>query len=204
MEHLDINRKIVISEPITDDLAGQIIERIMAINDYDDALESNLKDYKRPPIEMFINSGGGSATAGYAIISAMEMSENLIITYGIGIVASMALAIFVAGDIRIAHRFARLMYHSVSYGMDGHITDHEAMHTEANILQEMYDSVFTDRTKMTAKQMKDIRKTKKDFFFSGKKAVVLGIADDVMDKPERKFELITEEEAEEIEKELEL
>lgn len=204
MEHLDINRKIVISEPISDELAGKVIEIITAINDYDSAMEASLKNYQRPPIEMFINSGGGSATAGYAIISAMEISDNPIITYGIGIVASMALAIFVAGDIRIAHRFCRMMYHSVSYGMDGHITDQEAMLQEANILQEMYDSLFTDRTKMTVKQMKDIRRVKKDFFFSAKKAVVLGIADEVMEKPERKFELITEEEVQEIEKQLDL
>lgn len=195
----DINRKIIISEPISDRLAGDVIEQITTINDYDEYMSSLLKDYSPRPIEVFVNSGGGSATAGNTIISAMEMSETPIITYGFGIVASMALAIFVAGDIRIAHRFCRFMYHSVSYGVEGHITDHEDMHREANILQEMYDSLFIDRTKMTAEQMKDIRKSKKDFFFSGKRAVILGVADDLMEKPERKFELVTDEEYAEIE-----
>lgn len=200
----DINRKIIISEPISDQVAGEVVAQLTAINDYDEYMASVLRDYNPRPIEMFINSGGGSATAGFTIISAMEMSETPIITYGFGIVASMALGIFVAGDIRITHRFCRLMYHSVSYGAEGHITDHEDMHREANILQEMYDSLFIDRTKLTAEQMAGIRKAKKDFFFSGKRAVTLGVADDIMEKPERKFELVTDEEYAEIEAELEL
>lgn len=196
----DINRKIIISEPITDDLAEKVISHLTAINDYDEYMNSILRDYNPKPIEMFINSGGGSATAGNAIITVMELSETPIITYGVGIVASMALAIFASGDVRIASRFCRFMYHAVSYGAEGHITDHEDMHREANILQEMYDSIFIDRTKMTPEQMTNIRKSKKDFFFSGKRAVVLGVADDILEKPERKFEIVTEEEIEAINK----
>lgn len=197
-----ISRKIVISEPITDGLAGAIVSQIMEINDYDVAM-SVISTYQPEPIEIFINSGGGSVTAGFTIISAMEMSETPIVTYGIGIVASMALGIFVAGDVRIAHRFTRFMYHSVSYGAEGHITDHEDMHKEVNILQDMYNSLFTDRTKLSAEQMDEIRKGKKDFFFSGKRAVKLGIADEVMKKPEKKFDMVTEEEYQEIMREIE-
>ena len=92
-----INRKIIISEPITDDLAGNVIAQILAINDFDEQM-SVLNTYTPEPIEMFINSGGGSATAGNAIISAMELSETPIVTYGVGIVASMALGIFISGE----------------------------------------------------------------------------------------------------------
>lgn len=200
----EFSRKIVISEAISDRLAGDVIAIINAINDYDEAMDRTLKDYEPKPIEMFINSGGGSATAGNAIITAMEMSETPIVTYGLGIVASMALAIFVCGDIRIASRLTRFMYHSVAYGAEGHIKDHEDSIREANILQEMYDSIFLDRTKLTSSHMAKIRKEKKDFFFSGKRAVRLGIADDVIAKPDKKFELISAEEYENISKELEI
>lgn len=197
-----ISRKIIISEPITDNLARDIIAHIDAINDFDQQM-SVLSTYKAEPIEMFINSGGGSATAGNAIIASMEMSETPIVTYGLGIVGSMALAIFVAGDYRIAHRFCRFMYHTVAYGMEGHIKDHEDAKKEADTLQSMYNSLFLDRTKLTEEMMATIRKEKKDFFFSGKRAVKLGVADEVMLKPEKKIEVVSEAEYEEIMKEIE-
>ena len=199
----EISRKIIISEPITDHLAGRVIEQIMEINDIDVHLSNTIIDYQAQPIEIFINSGGGSATAGNAIICAMEMSETPIVTYGAGIVASMALAIFVAGDFRIAHRMCRFMYHSVAYGLEGHIKDHEDAHKEANILQDMYNSLFLERTKLSAEKMAEIRAIKRDFFISGKKAVALGIADELLKKAEKELEMVSEEEYQALISELE-
>ena len=118
--------------------------------------------------------------------------------------ASMALAIFISGDIRIASRLGRFMYHSVSYGAEGNIKDHEDSMREANILQDYYNEIFLDKTKFTKKMMARIREKKKDFFFSGDKAVKLGVADDILAKPEKKFALLSEEEVAQLEKELEL
>lgn len=191
-----INRKIIISEAITDELASRVIEHILAINEFDEQM-SVVSTYTPEPIEMFINSGGGSATAGNAIIAVMEMSETPIVTYGLGIVASMALGIFISGDVRIASRTARFMYHSVSYGAEGNIRDHEDSMKEANILQEYYNDLFLDRTKITNAMMERIRTGKRDFFFSGKRAVELGVADDILPKPEKRYELVKEEEIQE-------
>lgn len=197
-----IGRKIIISEPISDQLARDIIAHIDAINEFDEQM-SVLSTYQRTPIEMYINSGGGSATAGNAIIASMEMSETPIMTIGIGMVGSMALAIFVAGDYRIAHRFTRFMYHTVAYGMEGNIRDHEDAKKEADVLQSMYNSLFLERTKLSEEMMAEIRKEKRDFFFSGKKAIKLGVADELMLRPEKKIEVVSEEEYQEIMKELE-
>ena len=202
MEQEFINRKIIISQFITDALAGDVIAMLLAIDDYDVRMAQTFNNYKPEPIEIFINSGGGSATAGNAIITAMEMVDTPIITYGVGMVASMALAIFISGDIRIASRLARFMYHSVSYGAEGNIKDHEDSMKEANILQDYYNDIFLDKTKFTKEMMERIREKKKDFFFSGSKAVKLGVADEMLEKPEKKFELLTEEEVKQLEKEI--
>lgn len=202
MKTTEINRKIIISSPITDRLAGEVIDHIMEINTYDEQM-AILKEYQPEPIEMYINSVGGSASAGFAIIGAMEMSETPIITFGMGIVASMALAIFVAGDVRIAHRFARFMYHQVSYGEDGFLQDHIDSIKEISVIQDMYNSLFLDRTKFTKEMMKDIGEKKKNFFFSGKKAVKFGVADDILLKPEKKVEMVSEEEYQDIIEEIE-
>jgi ATP-dependent Clp protease protease subunit len=199
---LEINRKIVISQPITDRLADEVIAQILAINDFD-AQMSVVSTYQAEPIEMFINSGGGSASAGFAIIGAMEMCDTPIITYGLGIIASMALGIFVAGDVRIAHRYARFMYHSVAYGEEGFIQDHIDGLKEVKVVQEMYNNLFIERTKFSPEMMKEITEKKKNFFFSGKKAKQFGIADEVMLKPEKKIQSVTEEEFEALMKEIE-
>ncbi|MGD1416535.1 ClpP family protease [Bacillus stercoris] len=183
MMELAPSRKIVISNLITDELAGEVISQILAINEYDKHM-SQLNTYVREPIEMYISSNGGSASAGFAIIAAMEMSETNIVTYGFGNVASMALGIFVCGDQRFAHRFTRFMYHSVLYGGEGTLKDHYDNFQESSIIQEMYDSLFLEETNITAEQMEDIYEKKSNFFFSGKKAVELGVADVVIGKPE--------------------
>ena len=202
MEQMGISRKIVISEGINDGMAGEIVARIIDINDYDNQM-SVVSTYQAQPIEIYINSGGGSATAGNAIISAMEMSETPIITYGIGVVASMALAIFISGDVRIGHRFTRFMYHSVAWGADGHVQDHEDGLVEGRLIQEMYDSLFLSRTKFTKDLMEVILKEKKNFFFSAKKAKKLGVVDSIIARPQSKIESVSKEEYDEIVKELE-
>lgn len=184
MTELAPSRKIIISNFITDELAEHVISQIIEINDYDRQMSQLLKVYTPEPIEMYINSGGGSASAGFAIVAAMEMSETSIVTYGIGIVASMALGIFVCGDQRIAHRFTRFMYHSVSYGGEGMLKDHHDGLQESSTIQEMYDSLFLEETGITREQMDEIYEKKSNFFFSGKKAVELGVAHSVIGKTE--------------------
>lgn len=196
--HMEPSRHIVLSTEINEYTAEAVITHINEINQLDLERKLTIIDYKPQPIQMYINSGGGSVTDGFAIISAMELSETPIITYGMGLVASMALAIFVAGDIRVASRFTRFMYHSISYGMMGHITEHEEMREEADILQRMYDSLMFDKTKLTKEQLAEIREMKKNYFFGAVKATKLGLADEVVDKPEKRIELPTEEELEDM------
>lgn len=185
MEQLLVNRKIVISEPISDVLAGRVIEQIMDVNDYDDQMRASIEQYggkyQPEPIEMFINSGGGSAHAGYAIIGAMELSETPVVTFGLGLVASMALGIFASGDVRVAHKMVRMMYHSVAYGEEGMIQDHIDNLKEVTIIQGMYSDIFKN-TNLTKEMMDEISKKRENFFFSGEEAVKLGIADDVFTK----------------------
>lgn len=190
------NRSIVISSEINSQVAGYVVSQIMEINQIDFDRSRHLKDYQPEPIELYINSNGGSVTDGFAIIGAMEMSDTPIITYGMGIVASMALAVFIAGDARVVHRHTRMMYHSISYNMMGHITDHEDTHKEADLLQRMYNELFANLTKLPRDKIDEIRTMKKDFYFSGKQAVKYGVADKVFLNPKRTEEKSTSEEKE--------
>jgi len=194
----DFSRSIIISTEINHDVAGAVISHIMDINQYDFDRKNALVGYEPEPIELIINSNGGSVTDGFAIIGAMEASDTPIITYGMGQVASMALAIFIAGDIRISARHTRYMYHSISYGMMGHITEHEDAQVECDLLQRMYDSLMYERTQLSEFQLAEIRKMKKNFFMSAKQAKKLGIVDEVLKKPEKKLDIVSAEEYEQV------
>lgn len=194
----EVSRHITISSEINEHMAREFISQLNEINQTDLERKLTIINYKPQPIQVYINSGGGSVTDGFAIISAMEMSETPIITYGMGLVASMALAIFVAGDIRVASRFTRFMYHSISYGMMGHITEHEEMREEADVLQRMYDALMFEKTSLTKDQLKKIREMKENFYFGAVKAKKQGIADEIIDKPDKRIELPTEEDMERV------
>src|SRR5690606_34598426 len=98
-------------------------------------------------------------------------------------------------------QYSDYMYHSVGYGAMGYIKDHEEQHKEANLLQRMYNDLF-EGSNITKEMMDEIRERKSDFFFSGKEAVKLGIADEVMLKPEKKIQMVTEEEFAKMQSEL--
>ena len=196
--YMEPSRNIIISDEINERTALEVINHITEINQLDFERKLSVVGYKPMPISIYINSGGGSVTDGFAIIGAMEMSDTPVITYGMGLVASMALAIFVAGDIRLAHRHTRFMYHSIAYGMMGHIKDHEEMREEADVLQKMYNSLIHEKSEMTADQLAEIREMKTNHYFGAVKATKYGIADEVIDRPEKRLELPTEEEAEAI------
>ncbi|MFZ7763748.1 ATP-dependent Clp protease proteolytic subunit [Bacillus licheniformis] len=80
------------------------------------------------------------------------------------------------------------MYHSVSYGMEGQIKDHDDMRNEVGILQEMYDSLFSS-TKLSEVKWMKFKKVKRDYFFSANEAVELGIADQVLGEPQEESQV---------------
>lgn len=197
------SRKIIISRGISERTAEDVVSQIEEINDYDDFERATIESvggiYTPDPISMTINSGGGNTSDGFAIIASMEMSEAPIATYALGSCGSMALAIFVSGDIRFAHRYCRLMYHQIAYGMMGNLKEHRDQEKEASYIQRMYDDVILTRTKMSKDHLEHIKDYGKDFYFSGREAVKFGVADEVILKPEKKFGLVTEEQYREIE-----
>ena len=181
----DISRTIVISSHIDDDIVGEVIQRILDISQFDDDNEGVFRDYERKPIELFINSVGGSATAGFALCDVMRMSNTPIITFGVGQVCSVALAIYLSGDTRVTTKNTRFMYHSVAYGVEGLLLDHEEALIESKILQSNYDNLILDNSKLTKETLEKVIKAKKDFFISAEESVQYGMSDVIMEQREK-------------------
>ena len=96
-------RSVEITSEITDETAAKIIGQLLTLQTLD----------KQAPIQVVINSPGGSFYAGLAIYDILRTMPNPILTLGIGFVGSAALLIYTAGDIRHCTPATTFFYHNV-------------------------------------------------------------------------------------------
>lgn len=133
-EDLD-NRVMLINEQITDLIVDEQVMCILRWN----AEDKNLPIDKRQPITIYINSEGGSSFDGQALIDVMLASKTKIRTVGIGMVASMAYLIFLAGHERIAFPNTCLLQHEGETSVGG-------VTSKARDTMQFFDDM-EDRTK---------------------------------------------------------
>jgi ATP-dependent Clp protease protease subunit len=131
-------------------------------------------------IQIYINSPGGSVTAGLAIYDTMQFVKNDIVTYCIGQAASMGAHLLAAGTKgkRFALPSARIMIHQPSGGAQGQASDIEISYKEIQRLKENLAGALAKHTGQNLKKvMKDMDR---DFFMSADEAMEYGIIDKVL------------------------
>lgn len=177
----NFNRKIIISDSISSSIAREIIQRIIEINDYDDNRDSKEKDYNVKPIQLFINSPGGSVYDGLGIIDVMKYSKAPIHTYCFGRCMSMGLAIYLAGEKRYSGEFSTFMYHDVSGGVFGTSEQIKRSSSEMERLVTLIDNFVLDRTTNILQTTLSECRTKVDnWFIDAKEAKKLGIVHEIL------------------------
>ena len=107
-------RDLLLSDRISQGTVKDIIKDIFEINFDDDEKEEIYKDWERKPIQLFINSYGGSVYAGLALIDVIKRSKTPVHTVCIGSCMSMALWVWLSGAKRFVGEFATLMFHDIS------------------------------------------------------------------------------------------
>jgi ATP-dependent Clp protease protease subunit len=161
---------IFLGTAIDDSVANAIVAQMLF-------LESEDPD---KDIQIYINSPGGSVTAGLAIYDTMQFVKNDIVTYCIGQCASMGAHLLAAGTKgkRFALPNARIMIHQPSGGAQGQATEIEITYKEIQRLKENLAATFAKHTGQTLKKvMKDMDR---DFFMSSEEALEYGIVDKVL------------------------
>lgn len=158
-----------------------IIEGIIAINDYDDKESDNKVKYERIPIKLTIDSYGGECYTGMALVNLIESSKTPVHTYCYGKAMSMGLAIYAVGHKRFAHKKAFFMQHQLSGGTEGKLLDMKEGSEQQLVLQKILDSVLIEHSNITKKQLKKYRKKKLDWYFTGKEAFKLGLVDELLE-----------------------
>ena len=159
---------------IDSDSVNDIIEIIYAIN------EEDIKKTMAEPIKLIINSFGGELYSGLALIDVIDSSRTPIYTVCHGSAMSMALVVFAAGHRRFASKYATFMYHEASYPAEGKVMHHKQELKEVSRTDKICDEYFLSKTKFTAKQLKDIRDKRSEWYFDVKVAQKYGLVDEII------------------------
>ena len=161
---------IFLGTAIDDSVANAIVAQMLV-------LESEDPD---KDIQIYINSPGGSVTAGLAIYDTMQFVKNDIVTYCIGQCASMGAHLLSAGTKgkRFALPNARIMIHQPSGGAQGQATEIEITFKEIQRLKDNLAATFAKHTGQPLKKV--VKDMDRDFFMSAEEALEYGIVDKVL------------------------
>ncbi len=173
-------RTIYLNTGIDSEAVTEGVIAIVKINAYDDEQEAKLKDYKREPIKIIVDSYGGSVYDGLGLINKITSSKTPVHTYCYSKAMSMGMLILISGHKRFVHEFATVMFHQLSGGTGGTNQDIIEDAERINELNNMLMKIVKKRTKITKEQIKDKNEHKKDWFVPGKKAIKLGMADELI------------------------
>ena len=134
------------------------------------------------PINFYINSPGGSVTAGMSIYDTMQFIKSPIHTTVMGIAASMGSFLAMAGEKgkRAILPHARHMIHQPSGGASGMASDVEIQYKELQYWKETLTDIYVEHTGV--KRDKIAKDMDRDFFMSAKESIEYGLADFVAEK----------------------
>lgn len=141
------------------------------------AIEQLTDEDSETPITIAINSAGGDVYDGLALVGAMETCPVPINTIALGgRVMSMALPIFLCGQVRSATRYTTFMYHSSAWD-PGYtkIEIHRQEMREVERLDGVIDELILGRTKIKPKMLKTYQENNKEWYIPATQALDLGI-----------------------------
>lgn len=164
---------IFIGTPIDDDVANLVIAQMLFLSQEDPE-----KD-----IQLYINSPGGSITAGMAIYDTMQYVKNDVVTLCVGQAASMAALLLSAGTPRkrIALPNSRILIHQPSMGgLSGQATDIDIHAREILRMRDLTNHLIS---KHSGQKLEKIEKdVERDFIMTALQAKEYGIVDDIVYK----------------------
>jgi len=163
-------RVIFLVGPVMDQTANLVVAQLLY-------LESENPD---KDIAFYINSPGGSVSAGLAVFDTMQFIKPHISTLCMGIAASMGAFLLAAGEKgkRFALPNSRIMIHQPSGGAQGQASDIEIQAREILYLRERLNRILSDKTGQPIERI--ARDTDRDNFLSAEDAVSYGLIDKVL------------------------
>ena len=164
------DRIVFLGTPIDDDVANIIIAQLLFLESEDPDKE----------ITLYINSPGGSVTAGLGIYDTMQYVRCAVSTVCLGQAASMAAVLLAGGNegMRRALPHSRVMIHQPMGGFQGQATDIEIHAKNILFLRQRINEILAKHTGRSVDSIRD--DTERDRFLSALEAKDYGIVDDVI------------------------
>ena len=169
-----VDRIIFIGTPIDDQIANIVVAQLLFMQ---------MSDPKKD-IHIYINSPGGSVTAGLAIYDTMQYLTCDINTYCIGQAASMGAFLLLAGNKgkRFALPNSRILIHQPSMGgLSGQATDIDIHAREILRIREITNKLMSKSTGQSLDRIE--RDVERDFIMTAEQSKEYGIIDDIIDRP---------------------
>ena len=171
---LGVERILFLGQEVSDGIANSLVAQMLYLDSEDNG----------KPIYMYINSPGGSVTAGLAIYDTMQYVKSDVITICVGLAASMGAFLLAAGSKgkRLALPHSRIMIHQPLGGTSQRqASDIEIEAREILRMKEMLNHSIAG---MTGQSFEKIEKdTDRDYFLSAKEAKEYGLIDRVIAHP---------------------
>lgn len=167
------DRIIMIGTPITDDVANIVIAQLLFLE----------ADNPEKDIQVYINSPGGSVTAGLGIYDMMQFVKCDVATICTGLAASMGSLLLCAGTKGKRHILphSRVMLHQphiMGNGISGQASDIEIHARELLETKKKLTQIYANHTGKSHKELSDL--LERDFFMDAEKAKDFGIVDNVV------------------------
>ncbi len=163
-------RIIFLAGPVTDMNANVVIAQMLYLAS---------KDPKRD-IKLYINSPGGSVTAGLAIYDTMQFLKCPVSTISFGLTASMAAVLLAAGTKgkRFALPSAEILLHQVAGGAQGQAADIEITAKQIMKMKAKLNQILSDKTGQPLDKVE--KDTDRDFYLTAEEAKKYGLIDEVI------------------------
>ena len=163
-------RIVFIGGPIVDEVANSIIAQLLFLNHED----------PKKDIQMYINSPGGSVTAGLAIYDTMQHIKPDVSTICVGMAASMGAILLSAGKKgkRFALPNSEIMLHQVMGGAEGQAVEIEITAKHILKIKDRLNQILVKHTGQTLARIE--KDTDRDFYLSAAEAKEYGVIDDII------------------------
>lgn len=169
------DRIVFLGTPVDDYVANLIVAQLLFLE----------KEDPDKDIDFYINSPGGSVSAGLAIYDCMQIIKPNVATICVGQAASMG-AVLLAGGAegkRYCLKHARVMIHQVSAGFQGTVADINVQAAESNRYMDILMEILGRHTGKDGEQVR--KDCDRDYFMSAEQAVEYGIVDKVIERATR-------------------
>ncbi|RKS04883.1 ATP-dependent Clp protease proteolytic subunit ClpP [Nocardiopsis sp. Huas11] len=164
-------RIVFLGQQVDDDIANRLVGELLLLSAED----------RQRDITMYINSPGGSVTAGMAIYDVMQYIPNDVRTVGIGMAASMGQMLLCAGapGKRYALPHTRVMMHQPSGGIGGTASDIRILADQLMYVKKMFIEKISEHTGQAVEQIE--KDADRDRWFTAQAAKDYGMIDEVLE-----------------------